>query len=326
MRRCSAYWPWKASRWIPGFRQHADRVQPGFGQGRPVRDRVVRRAQAECMAAVGVDVHFGRRLGRLQSQEVGQRIAHVVHRVILRLDDQGRRRARIRRLHPHQAEVVVMPRPHMAGIERHGEVRPEILAVGRVDGRVGALAMGADIGDQMAARREAEHADLARIDMQGLGPIAQDRQRALGVLQRHRHRRLFLAPAFVVPVRPAVGHSVFQHDAGHALGRRPIADLGAFQVDGQDLIAATRENHDGGARIASLGRIDRIGRARDIADRRGAPGSVLAGAVFDGLIAGDVGPGDPRAVRPDRHLFYARRRLPGRGAGRSAPQRGGTDH
>ncbi len=273
-------------------------------------DRLSRRAQAEGMAATGVDVHLGRYLGVLQRQEIGHRVAYIIDRIVLGLDDQGRRRARIGRRRMRQAQIVVVRRPQVPGIERHGEVGAKILAVGGIDGRVGAHAVGADVGDQMPAGRKAQYADLVRIDMQGLGLVTQDRDRALGVLQGHGHGRRLLAVAGVVPVRPTVRHAVFQHDAGHPLGGGPIADLGAFQVDGQDLVAAPREHHHRSPRIAPPGGIDREGRPGDIVDLGHAFRVHLARADLDDLIAGDIGPGYGRIGRPHRHLDDARRRLP----------------
>ncbi len=205
----------------------------------------------------------------------------------------------------------------MARIQRYGEVRAEVLAVGGVDGRVGAIAMRADIGDQVAAGRKAQDADLVRIDVQGPGLMTQDRDRALGVLQRHGHGWRFLAVAGVVIVRSAVRHAVFQHDAGHPPGRRPIADLGAFQVDGQDLVAAPREHDHRRPRIAPLGRVDREGRPGDVVHLGHPPGAALARADLDDLVAGDIGPGNGRIGRPYEPLDDPRPGLPRLGARRA---------
>src|ERR1041385_2730061 len=112
----------------------------------------------------------------------------------------------------------------------------------------------------MAARGKTEHADLVRIDAPRLRTRAQQADGALRILHRHRHA------GKLETVRPRTGNAILQHDAGDAFPREPVADLGAFEIDCEYVVAAAWKHDDCGARILALGRKHRHRRASNVLD------------------------------------------------------------
>ena len=82
----------------------------------------------------------------------------------------------------------------------------------------------ADGGGEMAAGGEAEDADFVRVDVPVGGVEADEAEGALRVFEGHG--------GFGVRAGFGVGayrcDSVFEEDAGDALGDKPVADFGAF--------------------------------------------------------------------------------------------------
>src|SRR6266540_1845749 len=96
---------------------------------------------------------------------IDERVLYRIDRIILRLQQERRRRAAGDLNIGIQREVLFGDR-QMAWIESDGKIRAAALFVGRVHGRVQTLLeMRAHRGDHMPARRKAEYSDLVRIDM-----------------------------------------------------------------------------------------------------------------------------------------------------------------
>ena len=74
------------------LRNHPDRPQPRLHQLRPSRDRKLRAPQPKRMPALGVQMHLHWNPSLLQRNVVSQRVVHVVHVVILSLQQKRRRR------------------------------------------------------------------------------------------------------------------------------------------------------------------------------------------------------------------------------------------
>ena len=89
----------------------------------------------------------------------------------------------------------------------------------------------------MRSGGKAEDADAIGIDVPLGGVRADDAEGALRVLQGGGRFR----------IGAGVGHAVFHQDAGDADGVEPVADFGAFEIDGEDVVAAAGEDDDCGA-------------------------------------------------------------------------------
>src|SRR6185437_6721786 len=91
-------------------------------------------------------------------------------------------------------------------------------------------------------------------------------------------------------------------------GRQPIADLGSFEVDREDLIPAAGKDQDRGTEILPWRRVDREGWARNVGDV--VPG--LAGDAGRGAngFAVRTGPGPRCRTGPQGDLAVSRCRLP----------------
>jgi len=152
-----------------------------------------------------------------------------------------------------------------------------------------------------------------RIDVPLRGVKAHQPHRPLRVFQGHRRFRVDVALAALFPVRPRVGNAVLQQDARDSLGSQPVADLGAFQIHGQYLIAAARKHDHRGAGVFSRGRIDGHRRLRDVVYLHhllAANQIVLPRRLRDLRPRGRLRIG--HSPRPDRHLRMSRRWLPAR--------------
>jgi hypothetical protein len=103
---------------------------------------------------------------------------------------------------------------------------------------------------------EAEDADAVGVDLPFGGVLADQAHGALGV---------FEGCGGFGHVGAGVGDAVLEQDAGDALGVEPVADLGAFEVDGEDVVAAAGEDDDGCAGVLALGRVEGDGRGGDVA-------------------------------------------------------------
>ncbi len=182
-------------------------------------------------------MHFGRNLRVLQRQKVDDGVLDM-HGIVFGLKNEGRR-SLIGDVDFGIGREVLFGESKVAGIDDHREVGTATELIGGVDGVVKALIeVGAEGGSQVSSGREAKHADAMRIDMPLGGVGADDSERALGILKRGRR----------LGIRPGVGHAILNQDAGNAGGVQPIAHLGAFEVDGQDVITAEILGSNGSAR------------------------------------------------------------------------------
>src|SRR5712671_5183310 len=96
----------------------------------------------------------------------------------------------------------------------------------------------------MAAGGKADDADARGIDLERRGALAEKAESALGVLQGGN---VFLLTG-------AAWHAVFHERGGDAQGVEPFANLGTFEIGGNDVVAAARENQGGGAGVFVCGR------------------------------------------------------------------------
>ena len=92
----------------------------------------------------------------------------------------------------------------------------------------------------MASRGEAHDADLRRVDVPIGGVVADETDRALGILQRH---------GMTVAVD---GQTVLKHERRHAPFLEPSGFVEPFVVKGEEFVAASRTNDDGGRGCTGL--------------------------------------------------------------------------
>ena len=134
--------------------------------------------------------------------------------------------------------------------------------VGGIAGRVGFLIeIGAGRGGQVAAGGESQHADAGGVDAPFL---ARDRTT--------RKARWASCSGRGVADGAFMGrHAVFQQHAGDADGIQPLADFGAFEIEGQDTVAAAGRDDDRCAGVLpGWRRKDLDGGIGDAADPRDA--------------------------------------------------------
>ena len=167
------------------------------------------------------------------------------------------------------SEFILVLGLQVARIGRDGEVRPAADLVDVVDRLVGSLLEARRRGDgQMAARREADHADALRIDAPLLGLAAHQADGPLGILERASGRLAF-------GLVGAARHPVLEDDAGHALRIQPGRDLLAFQFPVEVPVAAAGTDQDRGPGVLVLRRpIDRDGRFADVGHQPGRLGDL----------------------------------------------------
>ena len=241
------------------------------------------------MSALSVDVQFGRDLGVLEGEEVDDGVFNM-HRIVLSLDDEGGRGFAGDRDIGVGCEVLVGER-EVAGIDDHGEVRAATQLVSGIDRIVETLIeVSAEGSGKVAAGGEAENADAVRIDVPLRGMGADNPEGPLGILEGGRG----------LGIGAGIGHAVFEQDAGDAGGVEPVAHFRAFEVDGQDAVTASGKNHNGGARVLALGRVEGEGRRGDVAetDERLAGDEVVLGSRGVDFRA-RIGLGAGRPVRPN---------------------------
>jgi hypothetical protein len=228
-------------------------VKPGFGQHGPVGDRKIGRAEAVAVASLGKDVKLGRNLCLLQCLEVDQRVLFV-DGVVFGLKQEGRRR--VRGGVDAMGELVKgWSVREVAGVDDEGEVGA---GAGLVRGLAGTLEVGvvAEDHSEMRAGGEAEDADAVGIDVPLGGVGAGDAHGLLRVFEVSR----------VLGIVIGEGNAILDQHAGHADGVEPRADLGAFEVIGEDAIASAGEDEDGCAGVRRGGRVDGERRFADVGE------------------------------------------------------------
>src|SRR5271170_7350561 len=127
---------------------------------------------------------------------------------------------------------VLLRESEIAGINNHREIRTAAELVRGIDRIVEALIeVGAESSRKMRSGGEAKNAHSLGIDMP-LGCVsADDADCALRILQCRGR----------LGVRSGIGHAIFDQNAIDARGVEPVTDLRAFEIDGENLIAASRK-------------------------------------------------------------------------------------
>jgi len=99
------------------------------------------------------------------------------------------------------------------------------------------IVVRAERGSQVCSSGETERADTFWIDAPFCCVLADEAEGALRILQG--------SGGFGVGA--GAGHAVFEQNAVDAGGIEPVADLGAFKIDGQNVVTAAGKDHDGRA-------------------------------------------------------------------------------
>ena len=250
-----------------------DGLQPGLYQARPGGDWKPIAPESVAMAAFGVEVHFGWDLGVFQRQKVDGGVFDM-HGIVFGLENK-RRRSLGGDVDLGIGREVLLCQGEVAGIDDRGEVGPATELVSSINGVVETLIeVGAERSREVGSGGETEHPDAMRINVPVGGMRADDSESALGVLQRSRG----------LGIRPGIGHTVFDKNAGNARRGQPRAHLGSLKVNGQDAVRASGKNDDCGAGILTLRRVKSEGRAGHVAqpdDRFARDKRFLGGRCID---------------------------------------------
>ena len=154
--------------------------------------------------------------------------------------------------------------------------------------------------DEQPPGRSTPRADALRVELPIGGVGTHEADGALGVLERGAGFR----------VGTGVWDAVFEQRAGDAGAREPVADLGAFEVHGEDVVAAAGKDDDGCTCVFAHGLVERESRGGDGAEAYEwvAGNEVIFGGggvgFRDGCRLGVRTPG--RAVGPKGESFVAR--------------------
>ena len=145
----------------------------------------------------------------------------------------------------------------VARVNEDSEIRATRESIGGVESWISASISGrAQRSGEVAAGGKTEHPDAFGIYSEFWGALAQEAHGALGILKR--------GGMFLETFAP--GHAVFEQGAGDADGIEPFADLGAFEIEGQDVVPTPGADQHGGAGILGfLGSIKGEGRLGDVA-------------------------------------------------------------
>ena len=236
-------------------------------------------------------MHLGRDLGVFQRLEVDH-AAFDVNGVVFGLGEKGGRSVGAHgELGRERFQVVL--RGEIGGIDEDGEIGAATDFVSVVHGVVSALVeIRAGSGGEMASGGESEHTDALGVDLPFASVVADEADGALGVLEGRG----------VARSAGAGGHTVLEQGAVDADGVEPAADLGAFEVEGEDVVASAWKDDHGGAGILLFGSaVEREGGGADVAEanQRFAGNQIVGG--LGGVVLGADGAGlARRAVRPNR--------------------------
>ena len=229
------------------------------------------------MAAFGVDVEFGRDLGVFQFEKIKSSVFDV-DRIVFSVDDEGRRGVGSDVDFGIGREILI-GESEIAGINNDGEVGTAGELVGSVNGLIEAfLEMGGECRRKMGAGGKTEYADAIGSKVPQVGVGANHAEGALGVLESGVGFRK----------RAGIGYAIFDQDTVHVDVDEPIADFGAFEVDGEDMVATTWKNDYGGVGVRRLGRIESECGIGDIAeaDERFAGDEIVFGGRCVGFGSG----------------------------------------
>lgn len=221
-----------------GLLQPALEAQPIGDAIRPGSDRVLRASEAIAVAALGIDVQFQWDFLCLQGEGVMQHVADA-DGIVLGHDQKsggGLRRGG----HLGRNAVLVVLEAEVAGVDEHGEVRTQGLVVSVVDAGVGALRGLGEGGGEVASGGESQGPDAFGVETPARTMIPKESHGSLGILQRCR----------VSGAVGSGGHPVFEQGAGDAQIIQPGADFGAFQIEGENVVASPGADQDGGPGVA----------------------------------------------------------------------------
>jgi len=194
------------------------------------------------VSAFGVDVKLSRNLELLERLKVDEDV-FFVDGIVFSLEQEGRRSV---------CTGVDAARDLGEGgsIDQICGVDGDYEVGAGTDGGVGCRLAGAlevrviaEDDDEMAAGGEAEDSDAAGIEVPFGSMSAGDAHRLLGVLE----------VGGVVGKVLLDGNSVLGEDAVDSNGVEPGADLGAFEVVGEDTVASAGEDDDGGSSVVGCG-------------------------------------------------------------------------
>src|SRR5690348_13000357 len=98
-------------------REDSDRLQPPLDELRPLRDRILRSAEAERMSAIRIEMHLGGDVCVLERDVIHERLVDIIDAIGLRLEEESRRR--VSRHVDIRIEYVLpaTPHPEMARVE-----------------------------------------------------------------------------------------------------------------------------------------------------------------------------------------------------------------
>ena len=173
-------------------------------------------------------MHLNGNASFLQRKVVNQRVIYRIDRIVLRLQQKRRRCLASDRNIRIQLKIFRSVLQHVPRIKGHGKVRTTAFFVGCIENGIQALLeIRADRRHEVPACGKAEHSDFVRIDVPLRGVEPHQPHGSLRIFQSHwrfwiraRSRRQVLA-----------GYAIFQQHTRNPLGRQPVADLCALEID-----------------------------------------------------------------------------------------------
>jgi hypothetical protein len=137
-------------------------------------------------------MHFGKNSGPPERRTIDERVLDGIRRIVLRMEQERWRRLGGDVIIWIQLEISLWD-GQVPRVERYRKIRAATFFVSGVHGWIETpFKLSAHRGDHVTACREAEYADLVRIDMPVGCVEAQQSHRSLGILQRRQ----------AIPVRP----------------------------------------------------------------------------------------------------------------------------
>jgi hypothetical protein len=129
--------------------------------------------------------------------------------------------------------------------------------------------MHGHVEGQVAAHRKAHQADPPGVQAPFAGVLAHQAHRLAAIRRDQWEERLdqrchfvYVVEVFIHNLRKiAAGlhQTVFEHESGYSVGIQPGRHLGAFVLEGQEVIRPARR-HDHGRAVA-IGRVGQVGRS-----------------------------------------------------------------
>ena len=263
-------------------------VEPGFDQHGPVGDGKIGWTEAVAVTASSEDVEFGWNFGLLEGLEVDEGV-FLVDGIVLRLEEEGGRGVGCG-IDAVGEFVECRPIGKVAGIDDDGEVGA---GVEFVDGLVGPFVVGviAEGDDEMRPGGEAESAEAVGVDVPLCGVGASDAHGLLGVFEVGSVFRI------VIGERDAV----LDEEAVDPDGVEPGADLGSFEIVGEDAVASAGEDEDGCAGVfGGWSRIEGEGGLADAGEVHQRLVGYEAVSGERGVVLGAAGVGLRCAIGPER--------------------------